>query len=60
MSVKVTSASRLSGVFCALSQSCTSSTLLQLQHKILSEIRDPRINISFWTHSNYRPPPRFW
>lgn len=47
MSVKVTTASRLSSVFCALFQSCTSSTLLQLHHKIPSEIRDPRINISF-------------
>ena len=47
MSVKVTVASRLSGVFCALFQSCTSSTLFQLHHKILSEIRNPRINIYF-------------
>ena len=54
--MKVTTASRLSGVFCALSQSCTSSTLLQLHHiiglplaqqEIPSEILDPRINISF-------------
>lgn len=47
MSKEVTLDTRLSGVFCVLSQSCTSSTLLRLHRKIHSEIRDPRINICF-------------
>ena len=50
---EITLASHLFGIFCLLSQSSTSSTLLRLQDKICSKICDPAVNIFCETGSKF-------